>query len=290
MKLTELHDAVMAKRRPGEHYQLSQFEQGYNDGLTEAATLILAIRAKDAPATEISGADVMDDFGLTFGEEAKYRSLADQCEAGVVKFSNEQMSEALLLVETLRKRFLMVSPPPAAADVARRLAEIEARAKAATPGPWRNDHPSWMDVNDITVWCGPDGDDAMCVCNMGAPIADVDDKEQAKVSYANGEFVAHAREDIPYLLALARASTPATATAPADERARPTAEACPFTLEDVAHLCGQNHSPEFIRFALKCAEWGWDAALAAFRAHESAAATGKVAPASAAPEETGGAK
>jgi len=68
-------------------------------------------------ATENSnGANVMDDYGLTFAEEARYRSLCDQCEAGVAKFSNDQMSEALMLVETLRKRWAkLLSPSPATA-------------------------------------------------------------------------------------------------------------------------------------------------------------------------------
>lgn len=95
-----------------------------------------------------------------------------------------------------------VSPPRADAGPDRqRIREIHERAEKATPGPWRVDDPSWIEVNDITVWCGPEGDDARWICNMGAPIAAVDDRQQAEVSYANGTFVAHAREDVPWLLA-----------------------------------------------------------------------------------------
>jgi hypothetical protein len=84
-----------------------------------------------------------------------------------------------------------------------RLAEIETRALAATNGPWRVDHESWKEVNDITVWYG-EGDEAQCVCNMGAAITAVDNRAEAEVSYANGTFVAHAREDVPALLSEVR--------------------------------------------------------------------------------------
>jgi hypothetical protein len=81
-----------------------------------------------------------------------------------------------------------------------RIAEIAAREAKATKPPWRVDDESWKEVNDITVWCGPVGDEAECVCNMGAPFVAVGNREEAEVSYANGVFVAHARADIPWLL------------------------------------------------------------------------------------------
>ncbi|MFB7548541.1 hypothetical protein [Streptomyces sp. NPDC056154] len=69
-----------------------------------------------------------------------------------------------------------------------RLAEIEARAAAATPGPWQNDqaeiHQGMPDAPDIWVaWIGE--------------ALDIDDQPQ---SNNNAAFIAHAREDIPYLL------------------------------------------------------------------------------------------
>ncbi|MFE7106581.1 hypothetical protein ACFU98_35075 [Streptomyces sp. NPDC057575] len=70
-----------------------------------------------------------------------------------------------------------------------RLTEIEARAVAATPGPWQNDqaeiHQGMPDAPDIWVaWIGE--------------ALNIDDLPQ---SNNNARFVAHAREDIPFLLA-----------------------------------------------------------------------------------------
>ena len=73
-----------------------------------------------------------------------------------------------------------------------RLNEIEARSNAATPGPWRADKSEQVQYR--TVGAGFDGKE--CVQSWSGSDA----------HYANGsrmgdaEFIAHAREDVPYLL------------------------------------------------------------------------------------------
>lgn len=63
------------------------------------------------------------------------------------------------------------------------IADIRARAEAATPGPWRDYHnPDWG-------WL------VVGIC--------------ADVQPQDAEFIAHAREDIPYLLDAPTASEPA---------------------------------------------------------------------------------
>lgn len=64
---------------------------------------------------------------------------------------------------------------------------IEARAEAATPGPWE------MEVDDPYVIWGPD--DLRIVSFKGSTIIGFED---------NAPFVAHAREDIPALIAEVR--------------------------------------------------------------------------------------
>ncbi|MFF1348455.1 hypothetical protein ACFVZJ_21170 [Streptomyces sp. NPDC058322] len=69
-----------------------------------------------------------------------------------------------------------------------RLAEIQARAAAATPGPWQNDqaelHQAIPGAPEIWVaWIGE--------------ALNIDDLPK---SNHNAAFIAHAREDIPYLL------------------------------------------------------------------------------------------
>ena len=64
-----------------------------------------------------------------------------------------------------------------------RLAEIEARAAAATPGPWEADG----EPNNRIVWCGPE--DRVCFMTSNGR------------GVENGDFIAHARDDIPALLA-----------------------------------------------------------------------------------------
>lgn len=73
---------------------------------------------------------------------------------------------------------------------------VMARADGATKGPWANDDPSWKALNDITVW-SPNPD--VSICNMGGAISACDDVSEAEQNFRNGEFVAHARQDIPTL-------------------------------------------------------------------------------------------
>lgn len=77
---------------------------------------------------------------------------------------------------------------------------VMARADGATKGPWANDDPSWKALNDITVW-SPNPD--VSICNMGGAISACDDVSEAEQNFRNGEFVAHARQDIPTLAKIA---------------------------------------------------------------------------------------
>lgn len=68
-------------------------------------------------------------------------------------------------------------------DVTQRLAEIEARTKAATPGPWRREG----DWNDIAA-----------IDTDGTPYGVAGNDES--ISHPDAEFIAHAREDVPWLI------------------------------------------------------------------------------------------
>lgn len=68
-----------------------------------------------------------------------------------------------------------------------RIAEIKARAEAATPGPWY--HVLSAIVGTTTR---PDDDNTTCICNT--------EWGNATNVQPNAEFIAHAREDVPALL------------------------------------------------------------------------------------------
>jgi len=93
------------------------------------------------------------------------------------------------------------------------LAAIERRAEAATPGPWSaaNEHANF----------GPEVSAAWCVSRVGEPsakrpdgwmydIAEVycDDRDHS----ADAAFIAHARADVPALIATVRALRAEVAT------------------------------------------------------------------------------
>ena len=109
------------------------------------------------------------------------------------------------------------TPPAAAADShsgPSRLAEIEARAKAATPGLWKvDDHTDDFDCDD-KEWCGEltvlegcNEDDCEGHVPVTCEYAFIEGpafNEFGEGNYftrADAAFVAHAREDIPYLVA-----------------------------------------------------------------------------------------
>lgn len=75
-------------------------------------------------------------------------------------------------------------------DTARRLAEIRARAGAATPGEW-------------VMWAIPSAFPERY--QVYAPAADNINVVQSGIGVSNGAFVAHARDDVPWLLELRRA-------------------------------------------------------------------------------------
>jgi hypothetical protein len=73
---------------------------------------------------------------------------------------------------------------------------IEARANAATPGPWHKEH---TDPNPLHG-CVTIGDHGWVCAGPNAPAYDEDSDE----GHADAEFVAHARTDVPALVALVR--------------------------------------------------------------------------------------
>jgi hypothetical protein len=75
-------------------------------------------------------------------------------------------------------------------DLERLLAEIEARANAATPEPWVYSHG-----NEIDHWELFNPDEAVWV---------VQDDSDVEPSTANLEFIAHSRQDVPRLVAALR--------------------------------------------------------------------------------------
>ena len=82
----------------------------------------------------------------------------------------------------------------------KRLDEIEARARAATPGPWEVDPFTWKPGHPIppSEWLGIESTGP--VKGEVARIRPNEDED-----HANAEFIAHAREDVPALVAALRA-------------------------------------------------------------------------------------
>ena len=76
----------------------------------------------------------------------------------------------------------------------KRLDEIEARANAASPGPWFDEERNLDEPWDLTtVYYG--------FHNGETPDRDL----VAEAAYDNAEFIAHARQDVPALVAALRA-------------------------------------------------------------------------------------
>jgi hypothetical protein len=78
-----------------------------------------------------------------------------------------------------------------------RLNDIEQRARGATPGPWFVVGPPW---NEAAPYINAGSDDP----HAGSVVCDFIDRDEAEEmhnSEANAEFVAAAREDVPWLLA-----------------------------------------------------------------------------------------
>lgn len=80
-----------------------------------------------------------------------------------------------------------------------RLAEIEARANAATPGPWSPAPYSGADPHDRIV-VGSNND---WLLNVGALVHEAISPKNPQ-EYADAEFIAHARTDVPALVAEVR--------------------------------------------------------------------------------------
>jgi hypothetical protein len=97
--------------------------------------------------------------------------------------------EALCRIVDEHRALSPSTPPPAEGEVLARLDEIEARANAASEGPWsQGDTEEHGSGRDDAVYLP--NDDWLC-----DPMACVED----------AAFIAHARQDIPWLIAQLRA-------------------------------------------------------------------------------------
>lgn len=77
----------------------------------------------------------------------------------------------------------------------KRLAEIAARVAKATEGPWG------MVDGDNTVYSNPREAKNGFGTNFDAQICEmVEDMDTDDISYEDAEFIAHARDDVPWLL------------------------------------------------------------------------------------------
>ena len=119
------------------------------------------------------------------------------------------------------------------------LREIEARAEAATPEPWREgntgrDDPGWVELD-----AGEDEGTGIAQVVNGSGTGRIARARWSWISdddtRANTSFIAHARADVPALIAEVRRLQSALATARAEER-----EACAQYLEDHAAGCAAN--------------------------------------------------
>lgn len=81
-------------------------------------------------------------------------------------------------------------------DVTKRIAEIDQRANAATPGPWKVD-PRLADARHVRA----DGPRDLAGVLVKVLVADVVFDEQGDPEgEADAEFIAACREDVPWLI------------------------------------------------------------------------------------------
>jgi hypothetical protein len=100
---------------------------------------------------------------------------------------------------------ILDAAPAPPEEVERRLGEIEAREKAATKGPWQNYYNRHAVFQSLAPYPQTDR---------------VRDVAQAQ-THADGDFIAHARQDIPWLVAQLRARLASPASPPQElERLR----------------------------------------------------------------------
>ena len=96
---------------------------------------------------------------------------------------------------------------------------IDARTNAATPGPWHGTHDEFG--------CVHIGDYGWCAGGPNAPEYDVDSEQ----GYADAEFIAHARTDLPDAVAeLKRLQTTRDAMADRIARVRQVCDKHPYSV------------------------------------------------------------
>lgn len=139
-------------------------------------------------------------------------------------------------------------------DVTQRLAEIEARANAATTGPWRM-YDGWGPSDDgyhRVLYIGSDDDLARVVDTEHG-------SEDVRIRKVDAEFIAHTREDVPWLIERLREAH-ATILVFVDEddatKVKPCKD-CHCALADHHKLrCENEHCPGGCN-GWRCPEHGW---------------------------------
>ncbi len=79
-----------------------------------------------------------------------------------------------------------------------RLAQIRARADAATPGPWHRVGPPWNNDVPFVIAGHHDPRVGRFICDLDLIFSDEAAEDRDHV--ADGEFISHARQDVPDLL------------------------------------------------------------------------------------------
>jgi predicted DNA-binding protein (UPF0251 family) len=142
------------------------------------------IRALQYAANGLTEHQAAQRFGIS--HRSYRRLLSSACE----KLAAANITHAVAIAVTLRLIGAGTLPPPDDGS-AERLAEIEKRCAAATEGPWSayDEDPEYGRLyyyGDFGWYVkGP----------AGSP--ELDDNEQGQ---ADAAFIAHAREDVPFLL------------------------------------------------------------------------------------------
>lgn len=150
---------------------------------------------------------------LQYAEMAWHSYSDDYWAAGWMGLPREDADIVTALEPHLTRANPVTTPAPPDAGAAERVAQIQRRLEAATPGPWHAGHLS--DDNHICncPWVFAEGYmGSVCTINHEEK-ADDPGLSEAK---SNQRFIAHAPEDVAWLLAQLQAATAARATAEAE--------------------------------------------------------------------------
>lgn len=108
-----------------------------------------------------------------------------------------------------------------------RLRDIEARVEAVTPGPWKSGH--YAPTEQVSVYYDQIDEGTSCIARTTYTI--LDGSEQ---SISDMNFIAHARQDVPWLLAEVRRLE--ATLVEMEEKARLFATKCEYSLDRIMRL------------------------------------------------------